>query len=551
MSLKKKDNSYNPGLLKKVLDKMRAYVYRSPLYLVTLRKSKSIKQRPLPEILKTGNEKGGRLILAGQFPFAGRLYKSEAEPWSVAQDDLAWQSWIHGFKWLDDLLLVGDAQAVVKARGLLDSWMDLHGVWTPVAWRPDVMAMRLISWMVHGQQLCSSADEAFIERFQANLSKQACHLSRSYLKGLSGFQLLCALRGQLYLALFIEGYDKVKRSSLERLSKEFDSQILADGGHVSRSPSRLLDCLSLALELKDVLDGQKTEVPDSLLRAMDRMAPMIRTLRHGDGGLGLFHGGQADDADRIDGLLERTGNQGQPLSNARHSGFQRMEAGRTVVLMDVGSPPDVMQNRSGHAAPLSLEMSAGEERILVNCGAVIAGDPSWQEALGATAAHNTLCVDDKNCTQLLHGGGIVPRDITVSSERFEENGQILVDACHDAYKEAMGLMHQRSVYLNKTGDDLRVEDKLTGTGGGSYTISLHLHPDVHASLVQDGKAALLKLAGGSGWHLKVQGGQLETKESIYVANPGDMRHTDQIVIKGPLRGEGTQVKWRLSRIGTG
>jgi uncharacterized heparinase superfamily protein len=276
---------------------------------------------------------------------------------------------------------------------------------------------------------------------------------------------------------------------------------------------------------------------------------MIRTLRHSDGRLGLFHGAQEGSAVEIDELLEKTGNKGQALSNARHSGFQRLEAGRTVLLMDVAVPPNVQQNNSGHAAPLSLEVSYGDERILVNCGSVLGGEPTWQEALGATAAHNTLCVDETNCLQLLHGGGVVGRDINVTSERFEENGQILIDASHDAYRESFGLIHQRSVYLNKTGDDLRVEDKLTGTGGSSYSISLHLHPDVDASLVQDGKAALLKLASGSGWHLKVQGGKLDLRESIYVANPGDMRHTDQIVIQGPLRGEGVIVKWRLSKIG--
>ncbi len=548
--MKTKENTSNPSVRRNWLDKIRAHIYRSPLYLVTLRSQQRIDLQQVPSFLKSGRRADGIGILKGQFPFAGRTYQSEVEPWSVAQDDAPWQSWIHSFKWLDDLSELESPEAIVYARSLITSWMDLHGVWTPVAWRADVMGDRLISWLVHANQLTASADVSFIEAFNKSFSKQISHLQRSYFKDLTGLQLVRALRGQLYLSLFVEGFEKNTYRSLDRLGVEFDQQVLADGGHISRNPSKLLEILQLCLQTKNLLNDQKIEVPDSLQRALDRMAPMVRTLRHGDGKLALFHGGQEGDADDIERLLEQTENLGQPLSNARHSGFQRLEAGRTVVLVDVARPPDATKSQSGHAAPLSLEVSCDEERILVNCGAVLGGDPSWQEALGATAAHNSVTVDEKNCLELIHGGGVVSREVEVTSERFEENGQILVDSSHDAYKEAMGLIHQRSVYLNKTGDDLRIEDRLIGTGGSSYAISLHLHPDVQASLVQEGQAALLKLPSGSGWHLKVQGGKLEMRESIYASNPGQMRHTDQIAIQGPLRGEGCQVKWRLSRIGS-
>jgi len=549
MSLNNNDNIHEPPLKHKWLQKLRAYIYRSPLYLVTLKKHQKLDLDSLPSFLASGQVTRGYAVLSGQFPYAGRTYQTDAQPWTIAQDDIAWQGWVHGFSWLDDLLAVDDVKALVKARQLVADWIALHGVWTSLAWRADVIADRLISWMAHADTLTKTADPSFIQAFYKSLSLQASHLSRSYFKDLFGFQLLQALRGQLYVSLFIQGFEKNTDSTLERLSKEFDHQILPDGGHISRCPTTLIETLGLCLEIIDVLKTQKIEIPEPLSLSVDRMAPMVRTLRHGDGGLGLFHGGQESDANHLDDLLERTENQGQPLSDARHSGFQRIEAGRTILLMDVAPPPDINCHPSGHAAPLSLEVSCGEERLLVNCGAVMGGDPNWQEALAATAAHNSLSVDDKNCLQLIHGGGLQPRFITVNYERFEENGQVLIDANHDAYKETMGLIHHRSVYLNKTGDDLRVEDKLIGSGGSSYAISLHLHPDVHASIVQDRAAALLKLQNGAGWHLRVQGGKLDLRESIYAGQPGSLRHTDQIVIQGPLRGEGATVKWRLSRIG--
>ncbi|MDV7339802.1 heparinase II/III family protein [Terasakiella sp. A23] len=549
MVLNKKENIHRPPAWHKWLQKLRAHLYRSPLYLVTLKKKNHLNVDGMPDMLSAGRVERGQNIFTGQFPFAGRLYQGEDTPWTVAQDDEAWQAHIHGYNWLADLCATNQPEALVKARHFLSSWLDLHGVWTQLAWRADVMGDRLVSWMGFAQKLTHSADETFTKPFYNSLSLQASHLARSYFKDLSGLRLLRALRGQLYIALFLEGFDKNLPRVLARLNQEFDQQVLADGGHVSRCPTSLLDLLALALEIKQVLELRKVELPDQLTRAIDRMAPMVRTLRHTDGGLALFHGAQEGDAGTIDQLLEQTGNQGQPLSDARHSGFQRIEAGKTVLLLDVASPPDITLHPHGHAAPLSFEISCGEERLLVNCGAVIGGDPNWQEALAATAAHNTLTVDEKNCQQLIHGGGIVPREISVSSTRFEEDGQVLIDAKHDAYRESLGLIHERSVYVNKMGTDIRFEDKLTGTGGNSFAISLHLHPEVQASLVQDGQAALLKLPSGAGWHLRVQGGKLEMRDSIYVGNPGQMRHTDQIIIQGPLRGEGADIKWRLSKIG--
>ncbi len=548
MSLKHKENTHEQPLWQKGLNKVRALLYRSPLYLVTLRKNPQLDVVPLPNNLKVSHPENVALLKDGKFPFAGRTYKSGDHPWTTAQDDLTWQSWVHGFSWLNDLAQNDDVDAIVTARQYIQSWLDLHGVWSPLAWRADVMGERLINWMANIDKLCASADDNFIRNFKSSLSLQASHLSRARFHDLTGYTLLRALRGQLYISLFIKGFEKKTPRVLERMTQEMDRQILADGGHISRSAETLCNVLQMTLEIIDIFGELHKECPDSFRLNIDRMAPMIRTLRHTDGGFALFHGSQESQRDTIDQLLDRTGNIGQPLSDARHSGYQRIEAGRTVLLMDVAGPPDIQRHPFGHAAPLSLEVSSDNERLLVNCGCAVGGDPSWHDALSATAAHNCLTVDDKNCFTVLHGGGIKPYQVDISAQRFEDNGQVLIEAQHNAYQASFGLIHQRSVYMNKTGTDLRVEDKLIGMGGSTYAISLHLHPDVHASLVQGGQAVLLKTHNGAGWHLRVQGGKLDIRESIYVARPGHVRHTDQIVMQGPLRGEGVCVKWRLSKL---
>lgn len=549
MLLNKKEKSYRPALSEIWLQKLRRLIYRSKAYQLTLKKKPHLDIKVSSGVSFSQDADAAQKIIKDQFVFSGRVYEKGASPWQASPQNLPWQRYIHSHAWLADLCQQGTAEALIKARQLVSNWMEQNALWSDPAWRADVVADRLVMWMVFQRHLTQSADETFVKGFYTSFSMQASHLARSFCRGLKGLDLLRALRGKLYLALFVAGFDRGRDKVLLALSEQLDQQILADGGHISRSPSDLLETLAFALEVKAVLDAEKIEVPDGVHRAIDRMAPMVRTLRHADGALALFHGAQEEDKQQIDALLEQTGNQGSALSDARHSGYQRIEAGQTVLIMDVAAPPSLDVQAHGHAAPLSFEFSCGDERVLVNCGAMIGGEASWQDALAATAAHNTLTVDDKNCLHLRAGGGIIPREIEVSSKRFEENGEVLIDARHDAYRETFGLIHERSVYVNKVGTDIRFEDKLVGTGGDHFAISLHLHPDVQASIVNEGQAALLKLPSGTGWHLRVQGGKLDMRDSIFVGSSSQIRQTDQIVIQGPLRGDGCDVKWRLSRIG--
>ena len=76
-----------------------------------------------------------------------------------------------------------------------------------------------------------------------------------------------------------------------------------------------------------------------LRNARDRMAPMLRFFRHGDGALALFQGGQESDPQMIAGLLARDEVRGQPFDHARHSGYQRLAAGRSLCQLDCGEVP--------------------------------------------------------------------------------------------------------------------------------------------------------------------------------------------------------------------
>jgi uncharacterized heparinase superfamily protein len=103
-----------------------------------------------------------------------------------------------------------------------------------------------------------------------------------------------------------------------------------------------------------------------------------------------------------------------------------------VLLIDCGAPPPAGLDRFAHAGTLSIELSVGRERLIVNCGDAPAGGREWHDAARSTAAHSTLVVADTNSAEPRQIGlGRRPEKVEV--QRQEANGAHWLEASHDGY----------------------------------------------------------------------------------------------------------------------
>jgi uncharacterized heparinase superfamily protein len=331
--------------------------------------------------------------------------------------------------------------------------------------------------------------------------------------------------------------------TLEHLQAEIARQVLPDGGHVERSPSTHAEVLSLLTDLRESLGAAGVALPTRLESALERMAPALRMLRHGDGRLALFNGSGEGDARAFDRLLQRVGIKSPAPSSMPDSGFERLAAGRTLIIFNAGAPPPRGFDRRAHAGQLSFEMSVGRERVIVNCGGAPNDSHDWTMAARATAAHSTLIVDDTNSAELQPAIGMVRRPRRLDSAREEIDGAVWAAASHDGYAPNFGLTHRRRLWLAADGSDLRGEEMLMGGHRGTAAIRFHLHPDMQASLIQNGGAALLRTPSGIAWRFHIGSGSLTLAESIYLGQ-GTPRRAEQLVITVPVS-DGTPIKWAL------
>ncbi len=312
----------------------------------------------------------------------------------------------------------------------------------------------------------------------------------------------------------------------------------------------------------DALSATGQETPQALRNAHDKMAPMLRFFRHGDGMLALFNGGRESDARMLAGLLARDEVRGQPLAHARHSGYQRLTAARTLVILDCGTAPAGAFSAECHAGCLAFEMSSGSQRIVVNCGSPGVDYPRWQSALRATAAHSTLVLADTSSATILPPGSarrlvgplIVDAPPEPETRRTESPNGWRVEASHDGYAHAFGLRHERQLVLNPSGTVLTGADRLLPlprrqrvARSVPFAVRFHIHPDVRMSQSQGGDI-LLKLPNGEGWRFRAGGGQIATEESVYLGGE-TVRRTEQILITGSVKDSPAEVAWIFEQIG--
>ncbi|MBN07628.1 MAG: hypothetical protein CMM45_07345 [Rhodospirillaceae bacterium] len=536
------------GSPKGFLSGLQRFTFASPIYNYTLLGRVPDRLLGTPPELLPGNASAGQAILSGALTFKGRRYplpNFEVLPKELSEELC---EYTHGFSWLADLRIVGGPRARHRAQALIADWLSRYDDWDLFVWRPDITGARLANWITHFAFYVSDVDVRFREELFVSLARQSRHLSRAAHMANPGLEAVLALQGLIYAGIAVPESDNYLAQGLELLEAEARNQILPDGGHVSRNPSNQLRMLRAFLEIRDALMAAHIDLPNWLKNVIERMVPMTRALRMGDGALVCFHGGGAGESAEIDLILAKSNIRGKPALIAPHTQFHRLSAGKTTLVLDAGAPPTVQTNRWAHAGTLAFEMSAGKERLIVNCGSTRQMGLKWQQALRTTAAHSTVVVDDTNSSELGKNGGLGKRGHTVQCSRREIDGRSVLEVSSDGYKGLFDLQHRRFLMMSSDGTELLGEDLLIGTGGKRFTIRFHLHPNVQATLIQNGNAVLLKPRRGRGWKLVSPDTEVLLEESIYIENADHPRRTQQIVIPGEILGRGAAVKWRLEQI---
>ncbi len=492
-----------------------------------------------------GDPARGAALLRGELELAGTAIEMRPGHMVSGSGSAVMRAHLHGFAWLRDLRALGTDAARLRARALVQEWIATAPR-DVVATRPDVSGSRVAAWLGHYDFFAASADDGFRQRLMARLVGDARALAAMLPTEELDGRALTAVKGLIAAAVALPEHGGFLTRAMKVLPAEVARQVLPDGSHVERSPAMLLAALQDLVEIRALLQSAQVMPPPVLATAVERMGPALRMLRHGDGGLALFNGSKETDSSLVELVLTQAGRSGRAPQVLAEGGFQRLQAGRTLLVVDCGVPAAPKYDRVAHAGTLAFEWSVGRDRVIVNVGAAPAAGVEWRDATRATAAHSTLVLADTSSSELLPDG-LGRRPETVGVQRQEANGAHWLEVSHDGYRRPYGAVHRRRLYVAESGEDIRGEDVIEASSPQPYVVRFHLHPDVNASLQQDGEAVLLRLPSGSGWRLRADGAQVTLEESLYLGEP-EPRRCEQVVLTGYQDGP-QHVKWAITKVG--
>jgi uncharacterized heparinase superfamily protein len=494
----------------------------------------------LPALLAPDPLRGEALMRDDWRIGAQRLVVDPGQPpWQVAMPSKHFSDRVHGFHWLDDLIGQGPDGAA-RACSFVDDWNTAFGRFNGFAWRLEPLAHRVWALLVHGETLMAGASADTRRTRLDALWRQ----SRFLEDGLEATQEpgvrwigACVLVARALCLRSGQSLD----DTLARLEAEMTAQILPDGGHVSRSPSRLLACLVHVLTLRAGLVSGPLPVPEFLERWIPRMAAMLAFFQTGDGGLMPFHDGDESRPETVAAVLAHV-----PLvrrfSVAPKSGFQKLEKSELRLVLDCGEAPPRPFSEGAHAGALSFDFSDGPARIVTSCGYSAEVNVDWQAAVRRTGAHSTLVLAGRDSatfvineeSRRLASQG--PEGI--SAKRLEEANDIWLDAQHSGYKPACGLLHRRRLFVSGDGHRLTGEDSLARPISQPLTderkpipfeVRFHLHPTVTAMMSRD--AIRLICDSGAVWRFKTSHPGTRLERTVYLAR-GSVERPEQIVLAG-------------------
>jgi uncharacterized heparinase superfamily protein len=174
-------------------------------------------------------------------------------------------------------------------------------------------------------------------------------------------------------------------------------------------------------------------------------------------------------------------------------------------------------------------------------------------ALRTTAAHSTVTVADTNSTAILPDGSIGKGVADVLIDRIEDNDSSRIDATHDGYMRAFGLLHRRSLILGNDGKELRGTDELVpksrrkAKDGTPFSVRFHLARGIEPTITADGMGAILRSPGAPPWNFRSRGAAIGVEESLTVDGAGVPHRTMQLVINGEAAASGAEVHWQFRR----
>jgi len=450
-------------------------------------------------------------------PASFRFLSEQASLNEAGWDDPAHDKlWRYNLHYFDDLNAADASKRADWHSALIQRWIIENAPGQGTGWEPYPASLRIVNWikwlLVGNTPLPGMVD---------SLATQARWLAGRLEYHLLGNHLFANAKALVFAGLWFDGQeaDQWRQKGFSILAREFDEQVLSDGGQFELSPmyhalaiEDVLDLVNMAAAFSDALAPGQASQADYWRNRAPLMLHWLQAMSHPDGQISFFNDaafGIAPDNDELGAYARRLNIAPSPVSSGpvflEASGYARLELGDAVAIADLAAiGPDYLPGHA-HADTLSFELSLSGQRVIVNGGTSLYGTGPERQHQRGTPAHSTVNIAGANSSDVWSGFRVGRR--ARISDRHVELGQDrqTVTASHDGYRYRPGRpVHTRTLTLEAR--RLTIEDAVSAPAGNPAEAVFHLHPDVKVQ--QDGDAhGTLTLPGGKHVQWQAAGGR--------------------------------------------
>lgn len=418
----------------------------------------------------------------GSFSFFGVTQNLSEIGWDSAKHEKLWHYNQHYF----DFLITNEPDTATFGDNLIQDWIkNCHD---GVGWDSYPTSIRVVNWIKRASQV------QFSKHILVSIGIQTRWLEGRLEKHIGGNHLISNYKALIFAGVFFQTKesDGWLNKGLRGLRRELNSQILDDGGHFELSPMYHSIVLNDLLDIVNFLKSSSLCKKSANIRQqiyeisllVEKMFAWLGNMTHPDFGVSFFNDsvfGIAPTSLELEEYAMRLGLVVVPKvsSNSVHlkeSGYIRLVHGQSVVIMDVGDVGPKFLPAHAHADTLSLEASIAQQRVLVNSGISCYGISNERLRQRGTRAHNTVCFEDINSSEVWSGFRVARRADPLNVVTNFNSKVSKVQAAHNGYvKLRVGGIHERSVISRR--NSLIIKDNFAGHDGNAHA-SFHFSPEV-------------------------------------------------------------------------
>lgn len=450
-------------------------------------------------------------LLENEFTFLNNLtyqFNDEIE-WTINPFEYRlWNFNLNYFDYLEVLseafLITNNHRYIAKGFELITSWISQCKYYDQNLWDPYVVSKRIYNFINFIVIYKDEIKKYNVEEINLLIYSQGIYLSKNIEYYLDANHVIMDGKGLIFSGVYFND-KKLLNQGLDILLTEYGRQVLEDGGHYERSPSYQVEVLSHYIETYILLHNNNYICYcDKLYNIINKMSIYLKSLIMPNGNIPLLNDSSLDYPFKADDLLqissvilnkrvhynkklsryaslllsEEECKKFYEINNEIYKEIQNellcasgyyiikdiINEEELYLLFDSGDCGPDCNLGHAHADNLNIIVNLGGKEFIHDLGTFTYQIGEKRNLYRSTKAHNTVCIDGKNSSDVWSGFRVGKRAKTTLCKYENTDLYTHIVAEHDGYTKMLNsdrIIHKREVVYIKQ-KAIIIIDKLYG-----------------------------------------------------------------------------------------